>query len=82
MIALGALKVAAVAVAVAVAACVTIAAGIASLDGDERRMGAVDGRYFADCHPWMVAAALMFVAGGMTAAFALLLAAAAWAVGA
>jgi UPF0716 family protein affecting phage T7 exclusion len=82
MIALGALKVAAVAVAVTVAAFVTIAAGIASLDANERRIGARDGQYLADCHPWMVAAALMLVAGGITAAFALLLAAIAWAVGA
>ncbi len=82
MIALGALKVAAVAVAVAVAALVTVAAGIASLDANERLTGARDGRYLADRHPWMVAAVLMLVAGGITAAFALLLAAIAWAVGA
>lgn len=80
--ALAALKVAALAVAVAVAAWVTIAAGIASLDANERRIGAIDGRHLADCHPWMVAAALMLVAGGITAAFALLVAAVAWAVGA
>jgi hypothetical protein len=82
MIALGALKVAAVAVAVAVAAWVTFAVGLMALDDGEKRMGSIDGRYVTSRHPWMVAAALMLVAGGITAAFALLLAAIAWAVGA
>ena len=82
MIALGALKVAAVAVAVAVAAFVTIAAGLMTMDDEERFMTSIDGRYVTNRYPWMLVAALMLVAGGITAAFALLLAAIAWAVGA
>ncbi len=82
MVVTGALKVAAVAVAVAVAAWVTFAVGLMSLDGDERLRGAVDGRWLAGRHPWMVAAMTMGITGGITATFALLVAAIAWAVGA
>ena len=82
MVVTGALKVAAVAVAVAVAAWVTFVVGLMTLDTEDRLMGTFNGNYIINRHPYLMVALLMSIAGGMTAAFALLLAAIAWAVGA
>jgi uncharacterized membrane protein YiaA len=81
VIALGALKVAAVAAAVAVAAWVVFAVGLMTLDTEDRLMGTFNGNYVINRHPYLLAAVLMCIAGGVTAAVALLVAAIAWAVG-
>ena len=79
---MAALKVAAVSLAAAFVAYAALRIRIAALDGSERRMGAVNGKWFISKHPVLIPFALTFIIAGFIGVVALLMAAIAWAVGA
>jgi hypothetical protein len=82
MIAMTALKVAAVSLAAAFVAYVALQIRIDALDGSEKRIGAVNGKWLISKHPVLIPFALTLTIARFIGVVALLVAAIAWAVGA